>query len=88
MFALAREAAQVARAEGVSISDEAAEQAALDAARQTAGNISSMRQDVEAGRPTEIEFLGGALLRLAERHGLDLRQTRRATDAVRRLQKR
>jgi len=85
MLALAREAAQVARAEGACVTDREAEQSALDAARSTAANVSSMRQDVEAGRPTEIEFLGGALLRLAAGHGLDLPQTREVTDAVRRL---
>ena len=84
MLALAREAAQVARAEGLPLSDDAAERAALEAARSTAENISSMRQDVEAGRPTEIDFLSGALLRLAARHGLELPETRRVAEAVRR----
>lgn len=83
--ALATEAARVARAEGVAISDDEAVSTTLDAARQTAGNVSSMRQDIEAGRGTEIAFLGGALLRLALRHGLDLPETRRVTEAVRAL---
>lgn len=82
MLTLAREAALVARAEGVAITDESAERAALEAARSTAGNVSSMRQDVEAGRGTEIEFLGGALLKLAERHGLELPETRRVTERI------
>jgi 2-dehydropantoate 2-reductase len=82
MFALAREAAAVARAEGIDLSDEAAEAAALDAARSTAGNVSSMRQDVEAGRPTEVDFLSGAVLRLAARHGLDLPHTRRIVEGI------
>jgi 2-dehydropantoate 2-reductase len=87
MFALAREAAAVARAEGVALSDEQAEAAALDAARATADNVSSMWQDVLAGRPTEIEFLGAALLRLAARHGLALPATADVTARVQALQR-
>lgn len=36
--------------------------------RRTASNRSSMLQDLEAGRPTEIEYITGQILRLAERH--------------------
>ena len=32
----------------------------------------SMQQDVEAGRPTEVELFAGTVLRLAEKHGLDV----------------
>jgi 2-dehydropantoate 2-reductase len=86
MLALARETALVARAEGFGISDGEAEKVALQAAQKTADNISSMRQDVEAGRATEIEFLGGAVLRLAARHGLSLPRTSDVTQALRRLE--
>jgi 2-dehydropantoate 2-reductase len=85
MLALAREAAAVARAEGVALSDREAESAALDAARATADNVSSMWQDVLAGRPTEIEFLGGALLALAARHGLRLPAVADVTSRLRTL---
>lgn len=34
------------------------------------GHRSSMLQDLQAGRKTEIDFLNGAVLRLAEEHGL------------------
>ncbi|NLX60694.1 MAG: 2-dehydropantoate 2-reductase [Phycisphaerae bacterium] len=85
MLALAREAAAVARAEGVALSDQQAEAAALDAARATADNVSSMWQDVRAGRATEIEFLGTALLRLAAHHGLPLPATADVTARVRAL---
>jgi len=85
MRALAREVARVARAEGRAITDREAERSALKAARETAANISSMLQDVEAGRPTEIEFLGGALLRLADEHGLDVPHLHDVTEAIRRL---
>ncbi|GAA3305330.1 ketopantoate reductase family protein [Streptomyces cinereospinus] len=34
------------------------------------GTRSSMQRDAEAGRPLELEAIGGALLRAAERHGV------------------
>jgi 2-dehydropantoate 2-reductase len=37
----------------------------------TAGHKSSMLQDISAGKRTEIEALNGAVLRLAQRHGMD-----------------
>ncbi|MDX3749278.1 2-dehydropantoate 2-reductase [Streptomyces sp. AK08-02] len=33
---------------------------------------SSMQRDAEAGRPLELDAIGGALLRAAERHGVDV----------------
>jgi len=64
--AAARETARVARSEGVDLSDAAAVQAVEDVASATAANVSSMRQDVEAGRRTEIDAIGGAILKRAD----------------------
>lgn len=43
---------------------------------------SSMQRDAEAGRPLELDAIGGALLRAAERHGVDVPV---ATQVVRKL---
>lgn len=61
---------------------------ALDVARQTATNHSSMRQDLAAGRQTEIDALNGALVRVAETHGLDAPVNRTLTDLVRLAERR
>jgi 2-dehydropantoate 2-reductase len=65
---LAVEAADVAAAEGVDVGDpwEAVEAAA----RATAANRNSMLQDLDAGRPTEIDAISGAILRRARAHGI------------------
>ena len=68
--ALAREAAPVLAAEGLKITTGEALRSVMEVAKATAGNRSSMLQDVVAGRKTEIEHLTGALLRLARRHRL------------------
>ncbi len=85
MLTLARETATVARAEGIALGDAEAERAAVEAATATAENISSMRQDVEAGRATEIEFLTRPLLQLARKHGLVLPLTAEVTARIRAL---
>ena len=66
--ALAAEASAVARAEGVDAGDP---WVALEAAaRSTAANRNSMLQDLDAGRPTEIGAISGAILRRARAHGI------------------
>ena len=67
---LAEEAAPVLAAEGLAIDPKAAIRRVMEVARATAGNRSSMLQDVLAGRRTENEHLTGALLRMARRHRL------------------
>jgi len=34
-------------------------------------NIASMRQDLQRGRPTEIDFMNGAVVALGQQHGID-----------------
>lgn len=77
----AREVARVATAEGIdlatgSTSTAAAEATAVEAldrvADATAENVSSMRQDVEAGRRTEVDAIYGAVVDRAAAHEIDV----------------
>jgi 2-dehydropantoate 2-reductase len=68
--AIADESQAVAEAEGVGLPYASAAEATLETARCTAENRCSMLQDLEAGRPTEIEFLNGALVRAGERRSV------------------
>jgi 2-dehydropantoate 2-reductase len=65
---LAVEAAEVAAAEGVDVGDPWPSVEA--AARASAANRNSMLQDLDAGRPTEIDAISGAILRRARAHGI------------------
>ncbi|PSP68549.1 2-dehydropantoate 2-reductase [Halobacteriales archaeon QS_1_69_70] len=70
--AAAREVGRVADAEGVDLSPDAAAAAVERVAAATAANTSSMRQDVEAGRRTEVDAIGGYVCKRADEHGVDV----------------
>ena len=67
---LAREVARVATASGVPIGENEAVTQWRAMAALTGANRSSMLQDVEAGRPTEIDAISGAVAREGERRGV------------------
>ena len=64
----------VARAEGISLAwpDPASYLAFLASTQlpNTAGHHSSMLQDLARGRPTEIDFMNGAIAAIGARHGI------------------
>ncbi len=70
MKALARETAQIARAENIALPFDDPVARAEDVAHRTAANTSSMLQDVLRGAPTEIDAICGAVVRAAEKHKL------------------
>jgi len=67
---LAEETATVARAENIELGFRDAGGMVEDVARRTAGNYSSMLQDVRRGAPTEIDAICGAVSRAGKRHGI------------------
>ncbi len=62
-----RESAAIAKAEGARIDAEEIVQRTVLVARRTAANRSSMLQDLDHGRKTEIDAITGAVLRSAAR---------------------
>lgn len=70
--ALCAEIAQLGRACGQQLAVSQLETAVFDVIDATADNRSSMLQDVLAGRPTEIDYITGWLVRLAHGIGMEL----------------
>lgn len=80
---LLAEALAVARAAGIAIAPRDAEADLDRVVRATAANRSSMLQDIDRGRPTEIDAISGEIVRIGERTGIALPATRAAIAAVR-----
>ena len=81
------EAAKVASIEGYRFSRSLVE-AAEETCEQTAENISSMLQDVRAGRMTEIDAISGEIIRRAEAAALPVPRTRVILQLIRSLESR
>jgi len=77
--AVAAEIATVAAAAGAHV-DLAAVRAMYD--RVPGGLKSSMQRDAEAGRPTELDAIGGAVLRAGRRYGIATPATARLVDEL------
>jgi 2-dehydropantoate 2-reductase len=82
--ALALEAAAVAAAAGIELPYPDPSARMLEVARVTGANRSSMLQDVERGRPTEIDAINGEVVRLGRRLGVVTPENERVVDEVRR----
>ncbi|KIL41735.1 hypothetical protein SD70_05025 [Gordoniibacillus kamchatkensis] len=83
---LTDEAVAVAAAEGAEISAQIAERIA-GVCRRTAANRSSMLQDIEAGRMTENEWISGAIVRIAAKHGVHVPVTETVYRIVQQLER-
>jgi 2-dehydropantoate 2-reductase len=68
----ATETARVARAEGVTLPNRVARAALDDVVDATAKNRSSMLQDVDAEKRTEVDAITGVVVARGERHGIDV----------------
>jgi 2-dehydropantoate 2-reductase len=84
---IAREVARVATASGVPIGEDDAVRQWRAMAALTGANRSSMLQDVEAGRPTEIDAISGAVAHEADRYGVEAPLNRAMTVLVSSLAK-
>lgn len=71
MGKLAREVAEVARAENIQLPFNDPIAVAEDVARKTAANHSSMLQDVLRNAPTEIDAICGAVVKAGQKHNID-----------------
>ena len=72
MLQSCEEGVRVARKEGHDISYEEAVKVVERVARRTAENKSSMLQDIENGRRTEVEEISGAIVKAGKKHGFAL----------------
>jgi 2-dehydropantoate 2-reductase len=70
VHALVDEGKRVAEASGVELHDDPWEMNVL-ATRRGSAHFPSMLEDVEGGRPTEVELINGSLVRAAERSGTE-----------------
>lgn len=86
MYRLMREAAAVADARGVTL-DVDAEYETLTSALTDSEHTSSMLQDVEAGRRTEIDDVNGAIVELGATEGVDVPYNEVVTSLVRGLER-
>jgi 2-dehydropantoate 2-reductase len=68
--ALCREVGQVSYAAGFTDTAQNIAEMAAAVIAGTADNLSSMLQDVSAGRRTEVDYITGQLLRVAREHGI------------------
>ena len=80
--ALCDEVALISRAAGYADIAAALQQNVADVITGTAGNRSSMLQDVECGRRTEIDYITGYLLQVAEQHGIDAPHNRALLESI------
>jgi len=85
MSEIAAEVVKVAQSKGIKLPFPASEAAnqAMQVAQQTSQNYCSMVQDLRRGRPTEIEALNGAIVREAEKLGLNVPVNRTLTELIR-----
>lgn len=79
LIAAIAEVAAVARAEGASADEQGVLQF-FDGVPE--GMQSSMQRDASAGRPMELDAIGGAVVRTAARHGIQVPVTARLVDEL------
>ncbi|AIJ09358.1 MULTISPECIES: 2-dehydropantoate 2-reductase [Edwardsiella] len=84
IHALIAEIAEVMEAEGYRTTQETLHSYVMQVINLTADNHSSMLQDVQAQRHTEIDYITGYLIRCGRSHGLALPENRQLFDLIKR----
>lgn len=79
MRGLVRECAAAARAEGVALPDDIAEQVVAHYRDSPPDSMNSLHADRLAGRPTEVDARNGVIVRAGRRHGIDAPLNRMVT---------
>jgi len=88
VIAMCREVALIGAAAGQGTAIAELERVVFNVIRHTAQNRSSMLQDIEAGRHTEIDYINGYAVRVATQHGVDTPLNRQILQEVRELERR
>ncbi|ABM00762.1 ketopantoate reductase family protein [Shewanella amazonensis] len=83
-----RELVEVARTQGIELQEESLSARVYEVIRLTAANRSSMRQDVDHKRKTEIDAINGYLVSLGHRHSIATPTNRALVDAIHTLERR
>ena len=84
---LVEELALVMSQEGMSITPALLRQQILSVAQATADNFSSMQQDIIHQRPTEIDFINGYLVKIAQKHGIKTPENKQLFQQIKKLEK-
>ena len=79
------EAVGVAQRQGLQVDRVTEIERVKEVCRATATNLNSMLQDLRQGRPTEIDFINGAIVRVGEQEGLPTPINRTLTQLVQAL---
>ena len=85
---MVNEAMLLVRALGISLTYSDPFKMVKEVARKTAANRSSMLQDFDKGRKTEIDFINGAVVREADRLGIPVPVNRTVTNLIRMMESR
>lgn len=70
MTNVAKETERIAREEGIDVAEDSWVDQARTVAKRTAKNRSSMLQDIQKGKRTEIEAINGHIARVAQEHDI------------------
>lgn len=87
MNAAMREVIALARKLGIGLASEDVEKWYAVLASLGPGGKTSMLQDMEAGRKTEVEMLSGVVMALGRKHGMDVPVNERLYDQIRALER-